>query len=83
MATYIIPTSLDAPEFEVAIAEIPSECGPYGAKGLGELPFDGGAPAIVSAITSALGIEACEIPLTPEKLLDLVNEQGAPRPGRP
>ncbi len=83
MATYIIPTSLDAPEFEVAIAEMPSECGPYGAKGLGELPFDGGAPAIVSAITSALGIEACEIPLTPEKLLDLVNEHGAPRPGRP
>ncbi len=77
MATYIIPTSLDAPDFEVAIDEIPHPRGPFGAKGLGELPFDGGAPAIASAIASALGIEACEIPITPERLLDLATQAAA------
>lgn len=68
MATYIIPTSLDTPEFEVAIEGLPYERGPLGAKGLGELPCDGGAPALAAAIEHATGIPVQEIPATPERL---------------
>jgi CO/xanthine dehydrogenase Mo-binding subunit len=70
MTTYIIPTSLDVPELEVEIAEIPYEHGPFGAKGLGELPMDGGAPAIVAAIDHATGLFTNEIPMTPERILE-------------
>jgi CO/xanthine dehydrogenase Mo-binding subunit len=69
MATYIIPTALDAPDFQVEIAELPTRHGPFGAKGLGELPFDGGAPALAAAIEDAVGFPATELPITPEKLL--------------
>jgi CO/xanthine dehydrogenase Mo-binding subunit len=70
MTTYIIPTSLDVSDFEVEIAEIPYEHGPFGAKGLGELPMDGGAPALVAAIDHATGLFTTEIPMTPEKILE-------------
>ena len=69
LATYIIPTCLDAPEFTVELAEEPSPRGAYGAKGLGELPMNGGAPALAGALEHALGAVPDEIPLTPEKLL--------------
>jgi CO/xanthine dehydrogenase Mo-binding subunit len=68
MATYIIPTALDAPDMEVAIAEEPYARGPFGAKGLGELPMDGGAPALAAAIDDATGLFATELPITPERL---------------
>jgi len=69
LTTYIIPTSLDAPDFKVELAEQPSARGAYGAKGLGELPMNVGAPAVVSAVEDALGYAGDEIPLTPERLL--------------
>lgn len=71
MTTYIIPTSLDAPEMAVEIAEIPYARGPYGAKGLGELPMDVGAAALAGAIDQATGTFSREIPVTPERLFDL------------
>src|SRR5947199_7817912 len=43
--------------------------GPFGAKGVGELPMDGGAPATAQAVENATGIPVEEIPATPEKLL--------------
>ena len=52
MSTYIIPTSLDAPDFTAVLVEIPS-ARPLGAKGLGELPMNVGAPAVVAAIDDA------------------------------
>jgi CO/xanthine dehydrogenase Mo-binding subunit len=70
MATYIIPTSLDAPEMRVEIVELPYAGGPFGAKGLGELPMDGGAPALVAAIDHATGLFLERIPATPEMLLE-------------
>jgi CO/xanthine dehydrogenase Mo-binding subunit len=70
MATYIIPTILDAPEMVVAIEELPYDRGPYGAKGLGELPCDGGAPALLAAIEHATGIALHRIPATPERLFE-------------
>lgn len=66
---YIIPTSLDAPEIETIIVEEPFSIGPFGAKGLGELPMNGGAPAIANAIAHATGLDPCSLPVTPEKLL--------------
>lgn len=69
LATYIIPTVLDTPRIDVQLLERPWEGGPFGAKGVGELPMDGGAPAAVQAIENATGIAVPEIPATPEKLL--------------
>ncbi len=67
---YIIPTALDVPEFKTFIVEKPYEHGPVGAKGIGEMPMDGAAPAIVNAIADATGIRITELPVTPEKLYD-------------
>lgn len=66
---YIIPTALDIPEMETILVEKPYPYGPYGAKGLGELPMDGGAPALVAAIANATGAFVTEIPATPERIL--------------
>lgn len=69
LATYVIPTVLDTPKMEVHLLERPWEGGPFGAKGVGELPMDGGAPAVAQAIENAIGVRVTEIPATPEKLL--------------
>jgi len=69
LATYIIPTFPDAPDIDVEILESAWEEGPFGAKGLGELPMDGPAPALVQAIENATGIVPDVIPATPERLL--------------
>lgn len=75
LATYIIPTIRDSPEMEVHLLEKPWRGGAFGAKGVGELPMDGGAPAAVSAVENATGIEVDAIPATPERLLALSSAQ--------
>jgi CO/xanthine dehydrogenase Mo-binding subunit len=70
MTTYIIPTFLDAPSFHTMLVEDPYEYGPGGAKGIGELPMDGGAPAIAAAVEHATGIAFDSIPISPERLFD-------------
>lgn len=70
LATYIIPTARDAPDIDVHLLEHPWDGGPYGAKGVGELPMDGGAPAAVAAVENATGLALAEIPVTPERLLE-------------
>jgi CO/xanthine dehydrogenase Mo-binding subunit len=70
LATSIIPTMLDAPPMHVDLVEKPFRHGPFGAKGVGELPMDGGAPAVVSAIEDALGVSVDRLPATPERLLE-------------
>ena len=67
LTNYTIPTTLDTPDMDVVIIENPFPEGPFGAKGLGELPIDGPAPAIVNAIRM-LGIDVRECPATPELL---------------
>jgi CO/xanthine dehydrogenase Mo-binding subunit len=69
LATYIIPTIKDSPRIEVELVERAFEGGPFGAKGIGELPMDGAAPAVVGAIENATGIVVNEIPATPERIL--------------
>jgi CO/xanthine dehydrogenase Mo-binding subunit len=68
MTNYIIPTAEDVPPIHVYFEEIPFSHGGYGAKGIGELPHDGPAPAIVNAIKDATGISFNHIPLLPEDL---------------
>jgi CO/xanthine dehydrogenase Mo-binding subunit len=68
MTNYIMPTSQDIPPIRVYFEEIPYPYGPYGAKGIGELPMDGPAPAIVNAIVHATGGNFCSIPLMPEDI---------------
>jgi CO/xanthine dehydrogenase Mo-binding subunit len=64
-----MPTSVDVPSIRVYFAENPYEYGPLGAKGIGELPIDGPAPAILNAIENATGVAVNEIPLMPEMLM--------------
>jgi CO/xanthine dehydrogenase Mo-binding subunit len=78
MTNYIIPTAADVPNIEVYFEETPCEHGPYGAKGLGELPHDGPAPAILNAIQDAIGVSFTSIPLLPEDIFMCVAQAQAP-----
>jgi CO/xanthine dehydrogenase Mo-binding subunit len=69
MTNYIIPTMLDVPPIRVLFEEVPYEHGALGAKGIGELPMDGPAPAILNAIENAIGISFRHVPLMPEDIL--------------
>ncbi len=71
MTNYIIPTSMDVPPIRVFFEEAAYPHGPGGAKGLGELPMDGPAPAILNAIEHATGLRPARVPLTPESLMEL------------
>jgi CO/xanthine dehydrogenase Mo-binding subunit len=68
MTNYIMPTSMDVPPIRVHFEQVPYERGPAGAKGIGELPLDGTAPAIANAMAHATGIDIRRIPVTPEVL---------------
>jgi CO/xanthine dehydrogenase Mo-binding subunit len=70
MTNYIIPTSADIPPIRVHFFENPYARGPAGAKGIGELPMDGPAPAILNAVEHATGMRFDYAPLTPEALMD-------------
>ncbi len=70
MTNYIMPTSADLPPIHVHFEETPCHHGPSGAKGIGELPMDGPAPAILNAIEQATGIAFTEIPLLPEDIFE-------------
>ncbi|MGZ3748405.1 MAG: xanthine dehydrogenase family protein molybdopterin-binding subunit [Pseudobdellovibrionaceae bacterium] len=69
MTNYIMPTSSDLPQIEVLFEEVPYQYGPGGAKGIGELPMDGPAPAILNAVAMATGCEMNSIPMLPEDLM--------------
>ena len=68
MTNYIMPTTLDTPPMTVRIIERPYKHGPFGAKGVGEMPIDGPAPAVINALRHA-GVVISEIPATPEKIM--------------
>jgi CO/xanthine dehydrogenase Mo-binding subunit len=70
MTNYIMPTAADIPPIHVYFEEVPSIHGPDGAKGIGELPMDGPAPAILNAIEHATGLAFTEIPLLPEDIFE-------------
>ncbi len=70
LSTYLIPTIWDIPEkVETVLVEVPDPNGPWGARGLGELPFLTVAPVIGAAIHDATGVWVNEFPFTPERVL--------------
>jgi CO/xanthine dehydrogenase Mo-binding subunit len=81
MTNYIMPTSADLPEIHVHFEETPSVHGPSGAKGIGELPMDGPAPAILNAIENATGMSFDSIPLLPEDIFERFSSFTSPSHG--
>jgi CO/xanthine dehydrogenase Mo-binding subunit len=79
MTNYIIPTSADIPPIRVEFFEHPYAGGPGGAKGIGELPMDGPAPAILNAVEHALGIAFDHVPLTPERVMEALEGEAVRR----
>ncbi|MFI5206713.1 MAG: xanthine dehydrogenase family protein molybdopterin-binding subunit [Gemmatimonadales bacterium] len=79
LTNYTIPTTLDTPRMDAIMLENPYPYGPFGAKGVGELPMDGPAPAIVNAIRH-IGLDVREVPALPEVLMRAKPVAGAKAP---
>jgi CO/xanthine dehydrogenase Mo-binding subunit len=76
MTNYIMPTSSDLPPIRVFFEELGNIYGAYGARGIGELPMDGPAPATVNAVEDALGIPFDSVPLLPEDIMEALGKDG-------
>jgi CO/xanthine dehydrogenase Mo-binding subunit len=75
-STYLIPGILDIPDrVESVIMEIPDPQGPWGARGMAEMPFMPLAPAITAALHDAIGVWFDVLPLTPERVLARINRK--------
>lgn len=83
MTNYIMGTTMDIPRIHVSFEELPSPYGPQGAKGIGELPLDGSAPAVVNAVSFALQKDFNQIPLTHEDLMRELGEGAQSKDGVP
>jgi len=68
-----VPTTLDTPNWTIEMMETPSPAGAFGAKGMGEMPCNGAAPAFMSALDNAVGVFAEKVPATGEYLFRLIN----------
>jgi len=75
---YILPMIHAMPEMEVHLVEVPSLYGPHGAKGLGEAAILPTAPAIINAISRAIGVRIRRLPATPERVLAAIKESRLP-----
>ena len=80
LATYLIPTAMDAPRITSLLLEHPYSGAPHGAKGVGELPMDVVAPAVVAAIHDATGAWITDLPATSERVLAALTGSTPPRP---
>ncbi|MCL2661820.1 MAG: xanthine dehydrogenase family protein molybdopterin-binding subunit [Oscillospiraceae bacterium] len=78
MCDYIIPTSLDIPNMKIMLYVEQYPEGPFGAKGAGEMPHVGGAPAIIEAIQNALGVNIYKLPFMPEDVMDALRKENLP-----
>jgi aldehyde oxidoreductase len=74
-ADYYLPTAKSMPQTDVILVEIPGLHGPFGVKGLGEAAMLPAAPAIINAISHAIGVRLREIPATPERVLNAIRSQ--------
>jgi len=81
MTNYIMPASADLPAIRVYFEELGNLHGAYGAKGIGELPMDGPAPAVLNAVEDALGVAFNFIPLLPEDIHAELNRVHGPAEG--
>ena len=76
LSDYILPMIGDIPEIEVILVEVPGFLGPMGAKGLGETATLPSTPAIINAVSRAVGVRIREIPATPERILNAISRNG-------
>ena len=74
LSDYILPMVSEIPEIEVVLVEVPSRQGPLGAKGLGETAMLPSTPAIINAVSRAIGVRIREIPATPERVLSAIQQ---------
>lgn len=75
ISDYGPPTAMDVVHIESKLYDNPFAGGPYGAKGVGELPLTGGAPAVQAAIEDALQIPFYQIPVTPELIIERLTKK--------
>jgi CO/xanthine dehydrogenase Mo-binding subunit len=69
---YLLPTAIDLPDkYENIILEVPEPSGPYGAKGIGEIPLVPTAPAVANAVFDAVNIRIKELPITPGRIIGI------------
>ncbi len=76
---YLVPTAMETPNWETGKTVTPSPHHPLGAKGVGESATVGAPPAIVNAVVDALshlGVRHIDIPITPEKVWNILREKG-------
>lgn len=73
LSDYILPMISDIPEIKVILVEVPGYLGPMGAKGLGEAAMLPSTPAIINAVSRAIGVRIREIPATPERILKAIS----------
>jgi CO/xanthine dehydrogenase Mo-binding subunit len=78
LENYLIPTSLDVPKIKPIILEVNNMHGPYGAKGIGEMPNIPATPAILNAIANACGARVRALPADPEGVFRALREAGGP-----
>ncbi|HUL80209.1 MAG TPA: xanthine dehydrogenase family protein molybdopterin-binding subunit [Vicinamibacteria bacterium] len=76
LTNYMVPTTLDTPPIDVTILESPYRQGPFGAKGVGEMPMSGPGPAVANAVRH-LGLDARSLPITPERVLECASSSTA------
>ena len=77
MTNYVIPTTCDIPLIRVFFEEHPYAHSGTGAKGIGELPMDGPAPAVLNAVENALGIAFDHAPVLPEHIIEALGRREA------
>jgi 4-hydroxybenzoyl-CoA reductase alpha subunit len=82
MLEYKSPTSLDMPEIDTELIEIPDPRGPFGAKEVGQGPLLPVMPAVANAVYDAVGVRIDETPITPEKILKALEDKAKGKPGR-
>ncbi len=75
LTTYILPTAMDVPEMDSVALPLREETGPFGMKGIGEIPISGPLPAVANALADACGIRIFQPPMTPEKVLSALAQK--------
>jgi len=80
LSEYLIPTAPDIPMTRAIILESGTGVGPFGAKGIGEPALTPAAPAVANAVADAIGVRIHALPLTPERVLEALDQAQPARP---